>query len=56
MCGRGFSISWVRAKPCSQAEEDRYNASLSMFRVIREMQEVRGQNVREAIKTSSNYE
>ena len=40
MCGRGFSISWVRAKPCSQAEEDRYNASLSMFRVIREMQEV----------------
>ena len=21
MCGRGFSISWVRAKPCSQAEE-----------------------------------
>ena len=40
MCGRGFSISWVRAKPCSQAEEDRYNSSLSMSRVIREMQEV----------------
>eukprot|EP00944_MAST-04C_sp_MAST-4C-sp1_P008470 g8470.t1 len=40
MCGRGFSISWVRAKPCSQAEKDRYIASLSMFRVIREIQEV----------------